>query len=371
LRVLVVNAGSSSLKLSVVDGGHGAGEELLDSGAAVDSDGVASAIGRFGSVEAVGHRVVHGGTRFREAVRIDAGVLQQLSELSDLAPLHQARSLAAVEAVGGVLGDVPAVACFDTAFHATLPAAAYTYALPQAWCERWGLRRYGFHGLAHASASRRAAELFGQPLERLRLVTCHLGAGASLAAVRNGRSVDTTMGFTPLDGLVMATRSGSVDPGLLLWLLERTELSKHEVAHALERDAGLLALAGDSDMRVVVQAAEQGDPRAILALAVYTHRLCAGIATMAAAMNGLDGLVFCGGVGEHASAVRAMATDGLTFLGVGIDPHLNTGGEGDRELSSTESSVRTCVVGAREDLEIARQVESLLVGHVSTVQDPV
>jgi acetate kinase len=177
--------------------------------------------------------------------------------------------LAALEAVGGVLSDVPAVACFDTAFHATLPAAAHTYALPQAWRERWGLRRYGFHGLAHASAARRAAELLGRPLQGLQLITCHLGGGASLAAVRDGHSVDTTMGFTPLDGLVMATRSGSVDPGLLLWLLEHTGLSEHEMAQALELDSGLLALAGDADMRVVLRGVEQGDPRAILALAVY------------------------------------------------------------------------------------------------------
>ncbi|HYN50078.1 MAG TPA: acetate/propionate family kinase [Thermoleophilaceae bacterium] len=362
MRVLVVNAGSSSLKLSVLDGESRVSEqELRAERTQIDADEVARAVARLGPVEAVGHRIVHGGPHYREPVRVDAEVVRALTELSALAPLHQAKSLAALEVVGGVLGDVPAVACFDTAFHATLPAAAHTYALPRAWRDRWGLRRYGFHGLAHASAARRAAELLGRPLDGLRLVTCHLGAGASLAAVHDGRSVDTTMGFTPLDGLVMATRSGSIDPGLLLWLLEHTGLGEHEMAHALEHDSGLLALAGEGDMRIVLRAAEQDDPRAILALAVYHHHLRAGIAAMAAAMGGLDALVFCGGVGEHAPAVRAGATDGLGFLGVGIDPHLNGDRDGDRDVTDEGSRVRTIVVAAREDHEVARQVHELLL----------
>jgi acetate kinase len=362
MRVLVVNAGSSSLKLSVLDGEHRLEEqELRAERTQIDADQVATAVARLGPVDAVGHRIVHGGASYRGPVRIDAEVVRRLIELSSLAPLHQAKSLAALEAVGGVLGELPAVACFDTSFHATLPAAAHTYALPQEWRERWGLRRYGFHGLAHASAARRAAELLGRPLGGLRLVTCHLGAGASLAAVHDGRSVDTTMGFTPLDGLVMATRSGSIDPGLLLWLLEHTGLGEHEMAHALEHDSGLFALAGDGDMRIVLRAAEQDDPRAILALAVYHHHLRAGIAAMAAAMGGLDALVFCGGVGEHAPAVRAGATDGLGFLGVGIDPHLNGNRDGDRDVTDEGSRVRTIVVAAREDREVARQVHELLL----------
>ena len=363
MRVLVVNAGSSSLKLSVLDGELSvAAQELRADRTQVDSDDVAAAVARLGAVEAVGHRIVHGGARYRQAVRIDAEVVRTLTELSALAPLHQAKSLAALEAVGGVLGDVPAVACFDTAFHATLPEAAHTYALPQEWRERWGLRRYGFHGLAHASAARRASELLGRPPEGLRLVTCHLGAGASLAAVQDGRSVDTTMGFTPLEGLVMATRSGSVDPGLLLWLLEHTGLSEHELAHALEHESGLLALAGDADMRVVLRGVEEGDPRATLALEVYNHHVRAGIAAMAAAMGGLDALVFCGGVGEHAPEVRAGATEGLGFLGVGIDPRRNVDGDGDRYVTASDGRIQTLVLAAREDLEIVRQVHDLLLG---------
>ncbi len=361
MRVLVVNAGSSSLKLSVIDGKRpAAARELAAPRAQIDADEVETAVRELGSVDAVGHRIVHGGARYRQATRIDPDVVAALTDLRALAPLHQAKSLAALAAVGEVLGDVPAVACFDTAFHATIPPAAHTYALPQAWRDRWGLRRYGFHGLAHASMARRAAEMLGREPDALRLVTCHLGAGASLAAVENGRSVDTTMGFTPLDGLVMATRSGSVDPGLLLWLLEHTGLGEHEMAEALEHDSGVLALAGTADMRAVLMAADGGDPRAILALAVYQHRLRAGIASMAAAIGGLDALTFSGGVGEHAPEVRAGAAAGLAYLGVTVDPKANEDGRGDRDVADSDSAVRMLVVAAREDQEIARQVQELL-----------
>jgi acetate kinase len=360
--VLVVNAGSSSVKLSVLDGVRlAAARELNAEGPRVDPDQIAAAVTEFGLVEAVGHRIVHGGERYREATRIDPHVVDALGELSDLAPLHQAKSLTALAAVNSVLPEVPAVACFDTAFHATLPAAAYTYALPLPWRERWGLRRYGFHGLAHASAIRRTGEMLGRPLVGLRVVSCHLGAGASLAAVQDGRSVDTTMGFTPLDGIVMATRSGSVDPGLLLWLLERTGLSEHEMAQALEHESGLLALAGSADMRAIVRHAAHGESNAILALEVYGHRLRAGIAAMAAAMGGIDALVFCGGVGEHAADVRADAANGLAFLGIGIASELNEHGGDDRDITASGCRVRTLVLEAREDLEIARQVHQLLV----------
>ncbi|MDQ2895543.1 MAG: acetate/propionate family kinase [Actinomycetota bacterium] len=363
MRVLVVNAGSSSVKLSVLDGERLlATRELSAERAQIDATQLSAAVSDLGAVDAVGHRIVHGGARFREAVRVDPYVIRALTELSALAPLHQAKSLAALDAVSRVVGDVPAIACFDTAFHATLPAAAYTYALPRAWCERWGLRRYGFHGLAHAYAARRGAALLRRPLEGLRIVTCHLGAGASLAAVQDGRSVDTTMGFTPLDGLVMATRAGAVDPGLLLWLLEHTGLSEHEMASALEHDSGLLALAGGGDMRTILRDAADGDARAILALEVYEHRLRASIAAMAAAMGGLDALVFCGGVGQHAATVRARAAAGLGFLGLGIAAAVNEHGEDDREITDAGSTVRTLVLEAREDLEIARQVRELLLG---------
>ena len=366
MRVLVVNAGSSSLKLGVLDDDERViGCEIPAERSRIDAAAVAAAVAEMGSVDAVGHRIAHGGNHYRRAVRIDEGVVEELRALTDLAPLHQPKSLAALAAVGEVLPGVPAVACFDTAFHATLPAAASTYALPLDWRRRWGLRRFGFHGLAHAYAARRAAEMLGRPEKGLRLVTCHLGAGASLAAVRSGASVDTTMGFTPLEGLVMATRSGSVDPGLLLWLLEHTQLTEAEMAHALEHESGLVALAGSADMRVVLASAEGGDARAALALAVYLHRLRGGIAAMAAAMDGLDALVFCGGVGERAAPIRSGAAEGLGFLGVGIDPEEDGRADGDRDISQAGRTVRTLVITAREDLEIARQVRAVLEGGVA------
>ncbi len=351
MNVLVVNAGSSSVKLSLLDGEDRVlTARELEHGAAVEP---------LGAADAVGHRIVHGGERFREAVWIDTEVERQLRELADLAPLHQRKSLDALDAVTKALPGVPAVACFDTAFHATLPPAAATYALPREWRERWGLRRYGFHGLSHAWVARRAPELLDRPAEELRIVSCHLGAGASLCAIAGGRSVDTTMGFTPLEGLVMATRSGSVDPGLVLWLAEHERLSPEELADTLEHRSGLLGLAGSADMRTVLARADGGDPHARLALDVYLHRLRAGVAAMAAAMAGLDALVFTGGVGEHAPAVRAGAAAGLGFLGVKLDAARNGTARTDGELSAPGAAVRTLVVQAREDLEIARQVRAL------------
>jgi acetate kinase len=348
VRVLVVNAGSSSLKLRLL----GDDDALLGTRDLEPGEDVGPALDALGEAEAAGHRIVHGGERFSVPVAIDDAVTAALHELTALAPLHQPKSLAALAAVRRARPDLPQVACFDTAFHATLPAAASTYALPREWRERWPLRRYGFHGLSHAWAARRAGAA--------RVVTCHLGAGASLAAVRDGRCVDTTMGFTPLEGLVMATRSGSVDPGLILWLLEQTGMAERELAEALEHESGLLGLAGTADMRAVIAAAEREEPAAVLALDVYVHRLRAGIAAMAAALDGLDALVFTGGVGEHASEVRARAAAGLGFLGVALDDAANDAAGADAEIGAPGAPVRTLVVEAREDLEIARGVRSAL-----------
>ena len=336
-RILVVNAGSSSLKLSLLD--H---DDTLIAQPADPAE-----LRGLPAPDAVGHRVVHGGTEFVDPVRIDDEVERRLRALTDLAPLHQPKSLRGIDTLRKVYPEVPEVACFDTAFHAHLPDAAATYALPERWRRKYGLRRYGFHGLSHAYATRRAGELLGATPRRL--VVCHLGAGASLCAVADGRSVDTTMGFTPLEGLVMATRSGSVDPGLLLWLQEREGLSPGELADTLESASGLLALAGTADMR------EIGDG---LALDVYIHRLRAGIAAMAASLGGLDTLVFTGGVGEHAPEVRRRAAAGLGFLGVAVDPHRDD--ETDAEITGAGASVRTLVVTAREDLEVAAGVRRVL-----------
>jgi acetate kinase len=368
MRVLVVNAGSSSLKLTLLDGDDTAiaARELDAPRAQVDPDQLRAALDTvLCEANAVGHRIVHGGERFREAVRIDADVEAGMRELSDLAPLHQPKSLAALDAVTAALPELPAVACFDTAFHATLPPAASTYALPAEWRERWGLRRYGFHGLSHSWAARRTPELLKRDASGLRIVSCHLGAGASLCAIKDGRSLDTTMGFTPLEGLAMATRSGSVDPGMLLWLLEHERMSPAELADALEHRSGLLGLCGSSDMREIVARACAGECSASRAVDVYVHRLRAGIAAMAAALGGLDVLVFTGGVGEHSPEIRSQATSGLAFLGVFLDDIRNLDVAADAEIASARASVRTLVLTSREDLEIARQVRTVLEGQSS------
>ncbi len=358
----MVNAGSSSLKLVLLDD---ADRTLADlsipvSGAEIDLDAVLSALaGPLGEADAVGHRIVHGGERFRGAVPIDAAVEQALRELAELAPLHQQKSLAALDAVSAAIGGVPAYACFDTAFHATLPRSAATYALPAQWRERWGLRRYGFHGLSHAWVARRAPQLLDADPRDLRIVSCHLGAGASLCAIVGGCSIDTTMGFTPLEGLVMATRSGSVDPGVLLWLLEHERVELRELGDALEHRSGLLGLAGSADMREILARAERGEDTARLALDVYLHRLRAGIAAMAAALGGIDVLAFTGGVGERSPTVRARTADGLAFLGVALDERRNLDVGGDVDVAPAGAAVRTLVIAAREDLEIARQVRTL------------
>jgi acetate kinase len=327
----------------------------------VDPDELRKALASgLGQADAVGHRVVHGGERFREAVRITGAVESELRELSELAPLHQPKSLAALDAVSEALPELPAFACFDTAFHSTLPAAASTYALPAAWRERWHLRRYGFHGLSHGWVARHAPDLLGREAQGLRIVSCHLGAGASVCAICDGVSVDTTMGFTPLEGLVMATRSGSVDPGMLLWLLQHEDITPDQMADALEHQSGLLGLSGCADMREVLERAEQGNQQAGLALAVYLRGLRSAIAAMASSMGGLDALVFTGGVGERSPEVRASASAGLAFIGVRLDDERNSRCDGDMAVGAQDAPVQTLVLTAREDLEIARQVRAVL-----------
>jgi acetate kinase len=362
--VLVVNTGSSSCKLAVVAGGERVVTTELDPwDGSPEPLGVAlRALVDDHEVAAVAHRVVHGGARFTDAVSLDDDVVREIEALTPLAPLHQPRALLGIRAARTALPDHPAVACFDTAFHRTIPPAASTYALPDEWRDRYGIHRYGFHGLSHAGAARRAAELVGRPLDELRTVTAHLGGGASLCAVDRGRSVDTTMGFTPLEGLVMTTRSGSVDPGIIVWLQQEAGLTISEIDDALQHRSGLAGLAGvpSGDLRDIGPAAVSGSVAALVALDVYVHRLRGHIAAMAAAMGGLDVVAFTGGAGEHQPGIRARAVGGLAFLGLEIDGAANAAADGDADVTAAGAAARTVVVTTREDEEIARQVESVL-----------
>ncbi len=339
-RVLTVNVGSTSLKLALLAEGSEqplAARELPAPAAGGSLAQLGEVLaGELSGADCVAHRIVHGGERFRSPVLVDAAVRAELEQLTALAPLHQRASLAMLDAVCSVLPELPAAACFDTAFHATLPAAASTFALPAAWRERWGLRRYGFHGLSHAHVARLVADTVGAGM---RIISCHLGSGASLCAIKDGRSLDTTMGFTPLDGLVMATRSGSVDPGLLLWLLKHSWLTEPEIAYALEHESGLRGLAASGDIREVLAARASGDAVATVAIDVYLHRLRSAIGSMLAALGGVDVIAFTGGVGENSQQVRDGALTGLDAL-------LGT--------------AKVLTLHAREDLEMARQARALL-----------
>jgi acetate kinase len=312
-------------------------------------------------IGAVGHRVVHGGETYRQSVRIDAAVQAEITRLAALAPLHNPPALAGIEAAQRALPQVPQVAVFDTAFHATLEPAAYLYPVPYAWYTDWGIRRFGFHGISHAYCAGRAATLLGRPLADLRLVTCHLGNGCSLAAIAGGRSVDTTMGFTPLDGLMMGTRSGSVDPGLLLYIEQQHGLSAKALDDVLNHQSGLLGISGiSSDMRALESAAQEGQVRAGLALVMFAARVRAGIAAMAAALGGLDALVFTAGIGEHAVEMRAMICAPLGFMGVTLDPARNTADAIDTDIAPSDATVRVLVLHTQEDRMIARETARVL-----------
>jgi acetate kinase len=305
---------------------------------------------------AVGHRVVHGG-EFSSSVRIGADVRSRIAALAELAPLHNPPGLETLAAAEAELPGVPHVAVFDTAFHSTLPPAARTYAVPGAWTRDWGIRRYGFHGLSHAYCAGRAAEMLARPVEDLRLVICHLGHGCSAAAVLGGRCVDTTMGFTPLDGLMMATRSGSLDPGIALHVQRHHGLSEKEVEHALNYESGLLGVSGISaDMREVLASARAGVERARLAIDVYTHRVRRAIGALAVTLGGIDALVFTAGVGENSAEIRAASCCGLECIGLELDAEANADERPDADVASRSSRGRILVIAAREDVTMLREV---------------
>ena len=311
-----------------------------------------------------GHRVVHGGERFTSSIRVDDSVMAAVRSCSHLAPLHNPANLAGIEAVHSVLPDLPQVAVFDTAFHQTLPAHAFRYAVPEEWYTDYGVRRYGFHGISHRFVSEQAAALLGRSPGELRLVTVHLGNGCSAAAVRDGLSVDTTMGLTPLDGLVMGTRSGDVDPGALGYMAERTGMDVGQLTRALNLDSGLQGLSGvGNDMRTIEAAAAAGNERARLALEVFVHRLSKAIAGLVVGLERLDALVFTGGIGENSAGVRSMVLSRLGFLGLAEDAQANAGhGRHTAGRISLAGPVLALVVPTDEELMIARDTAGVLAG---------
>ena len=392
MNILVCNAGSSSFKFSLFE----AGSDILLAEGSIDwttqptqlvyrrtgyqqireelklkkhadaawrilddlQAGPSAPLHGLADIQAVAHRVVHGGNRYTSAVRITPEVKRAIAELAELAPLHNPASLDCITVAEQVLPGVPQVAAFDTAFHATLSEAARTYPVPGKWRREWGIRRYGFHGLSHSYCAGRAAEMIGRP--DLRLVIAHLGNGASMSAVRGGISVDTSMGFTPLEGLMMGTRSGTIDPGVLLYLLRHKGLEVNALDKALNYESGLLGVSGvSSDMRRVLSALP-ANPDARLAVDVYIHRIRQTVGAMTATLGGIDALVFTAGVGEHAPEIRRRVCENLNFLGLELDPRPNETCQADADVAVPASAARILVIAAREDLAIMRETRRLL-----------
>ncbi len=328
------------------------------------TQGTGAALADLSALRAVGHRVVHGGERFARSARISPEMLAAVEELSSLAPLHNPPNLAGIRAALSLLPGVPQVAVFDTAFHQSLPPEAYVYPLPYDWYQRLHIRRYGFHGTSHLYVAHRAAALLARPLSSLRLVTLHIGNGASAAAVQAGESVDTTMGFTPLEGLVMGTRCGSIDPAVPLYVMEREKLSPEAMDRILNKNSGLLGITGQfSDRRDIEKAAAAGDERCRLALDIEIHNLKKTIGAYAAIMEGLDAVVFTAGVGENAPAIRERVLRGLEFLGLEIDRARNAeavGGEFEADISREDSLVKALVIPTNEELVIAEDTLAII-----------
>ena len=385
MNILALNAGSSSLKFRLFEV-TAEDETVLTEGTAERVDGgtllpaAEKAIGQckpFG-INAVGHRLVQGGAKFTQPTRITPDTLADLKGLRELDPLHNPGEVGLIEAAQRLLPDVPNVAVFDTAFHRTLPPVAYTYALPWELSARLGLRRYGFHGLSHQYVSGRLLECLGRQTEGTRLITCHLGSGASVCALRNGQSVDTSMGMTPLEGLVMGTRSGDVDPGLLLYLLREQKMTAKNLDDLLNQQSGLKGVSGlSSDVRDLEKAAAEGDnpqskARAALALALFAYRARKYIGAYAAALGGLDAVAFMGGIGERSASMRTRICDGLGFLGLHLNPDANQNADGKQAacISPKGSSVAVWVIPTDEERQIAREVAGVLGTYPGTSADP-
>jgi acetate kinase len=370
--VLVLNCGSSSVKYALVEPATGERSgggtvERIGAGGRDHADAVRQVLadlGAAGAPLAVGHRVVHGGDRFTAPTVVDDAVLSAIDELAVLAPLHNPPAAAGIRAAREALPRVPQVAVFDTAFHATIPPAAATYAVPREWRQRYGVRRYGFHGTSYTHLAGEAARVLGRARSEVDLVALHLGNGASACAIRGGRSVDTSMGLTPLAGLVMGTRSGDVDPSVPGYLARVAGLTPPQVDDALEHASGLAGLAGAPDMRDVLRRRADGDAGAVLAFDTYCHRLRSYVGAYLATLGGADAVVFTGGVGEHAAPVRAASLAGLERLGIAVDADRNASDAGGARLISPDGSgVAVLVIPADEELEIARQASAVVKGE--------
>lgn len=317
-------------------------------------------IASYDEIDGVGHRVVHGGEIFTDSVLITDEVLAQIEALSDLAPLHNPANITGIRAFRQTLPNVPAVAVFDTAFHQTMPASSYLYSLPNEYYKEYGIRKYGFHGTSHKYVTERAAEMLGRPVEQLRLISCHLGNGASIAAIKGGKSIDTSMGFTPLAGVTMGTRSGNIDPALIPFIMEKTGKTADEVLDVLNKESGMLAISGfSSDLRDIQIEADKGNERAELALEVFAGRIHKYIGSYAARMSGVDAIIFTAGIGENSAMVRERVLHGLEFMGIYWDPALNqTHGE-EAFLNYPHSPVKVMVIPTNEEVMIARDVQRI------------
>src|SRR6266576_3203625 len=318
-------------------------------------EGKTRAVTSRAEIDVVGHRVVHGGPKYEEPVLLTSEVKSGIAKVSAFAPLHNRAELEGIQVIEKVLGPVPQVAVFDTGFHRRMPQAAVVYPGPYQWFES-GIDRYGFHGINHQYCATRAAHLLRRDLSSLKLVTCHLGNGCSLAAIQEGHSIDTTMGFTPLEGLMMGTRSGSVDPGILTYLMRQHRLQAHEIDDVLNKESGLLGISGVSgDMREVLESMKQGHSRSKLAFDIYVHSLQAGIGAMVAVLGGIDALIFSGGIGENSADVRDAACKPLAFLGLNLDDAINGQHTSDRDIAAPDSTVRVLIIRAQEEWAIAKE----------------
>ncbi len=396
MKVLVINCGSSSLKYQLIDMetenslAQGLVERIGIEGSVLTQkvegkdkyivktpmknhkeaieivlkalvDGEHGVIKSMDEITAVGHRVVHGGEKYASSVLITDEVKKSIEECYKLAPLHNPPNMIGIEACEELMPNTPMVAVFDTAFHQTMPKEAFLYALPYELYSENGIRKYGFHGTSHMYVSNKVAEVMGKDIKDLKIVTCHLGNGASLCAVKNGVSIDTTMGFTPLDGIVMGTRSGSIDPAIVLYLINELKYSTEDVNTLLNKKSGVLGISGvSSDFRDIEDAAAKGDERAILALDIYHYRIRTQIGAYAAAMGGVDAIVFTAGVGENGPETREACLEGLEFLGVKVDKEKNNVRGKVREISTEDSTVKAFVIPTNEELVIARDTKNLV-----------